>query len=153
MISRQEAARLKKQFWTTLGKYLAPIPGAEGLSVNWLNYKTGVRHLFFRMDANNEQASISIEFNHPDVQHRHKLFAKFILVKNIFQQAAGSDWTWEEEGRDDDGKPISRIITRLSGVHINQQSDWPAIISFLKTKMVGLDAFWASVKELMGPES
>ena len=45
---------------------MRPLPGANGDTINWLNYKTGIKHLYFRMDADNDQATIAIDLSHPD---------------------------------------------------------------------------------------
>ncbi len=65
--SKEQASQLRQAFWTALGQYLAPIPSAEGQKVNWVNYKTGIKHVYFRMQADHKKASISIEITHPDV--------------------------------------------------------------------------------------
>ena len=51
MFSRQEASQLRKEFWTAFGTYMKPVPSAEGEKVNWLNYKTGEKDVFFKMDC------------------------------------------------------------------------------------------------------
>lgn len=61
MYTRQEASKLKEEFWTAFGKYMSPIPSAEGLPINWVNYKTGVKDVSFFMEADNKQASIGIQ--------------------------------------------------------------------------------------------
>ena len=42
MYSRQEASQLRKNFWTSFGQYMRPLPNADGERVNWLNYKAAV---------------------------------------------------------------------------------------------------------------
>jgi hypothetical protein len=66
MYSKDQASQLKQQFWTTFGQYITPHPSAEGIKINWVNYKTGIKHLYFRMQAENRSASIAIEIAHPD---------------------------------------------------------------------------------------
>ena len=67
MFSKDEASRIRHEFWTTFGKYMAPVPSAEGLKINWINYHTRVKNLYFRMDAANRNAAISISIEHPDL--------------------------------------------------------------------------------------
>ena len=43
------------------GQYMRPVLNANDEEVNWLNYKTGARHIYFRMDAGKSVASISIQ--------------------------------------------------------------------------------------------
>ena len=65
MYSKEQISKLKTQFWTNFGQYMKPVPGASGMPVNWINYKTGIRHIHFKMDADNTKAVIAIEISHP----------------------------------------------------------------------------------------
>jgi hypothetical protein len=150
MYSKQEASLIRKDFWTSLGLYMRPLPGADGEPVNWLNYKTGIRHFYFRMDANNKIASIAIELHHPNSELRQHYFIQLQQLQSILVQETGEEWEWEPNSFDEDGKPFSRIGTSINGVNIFNKADWPAIISFLKPRMVALDAFWSLVKEAFG---
>ncbi len=66
MYSKDEASQLKQAFWTTFGQYISPILSTDGLKINWVNYKTGIKHLYFRMEADKQIATIAIEISHPD---------------------------------------------------------------------------------------
>ncbi|RZK28608.1 MAG: DUF4268 domain-containing protein, partial [Hymenobacter sp.] len=46
MYSKAEATQLRQAFWTTFGQYMAPVPSAEGWPTNWINYKTGLKHVY-----------------------------------------------------------------------------------------------------------
>ncbi|HKZ67100.1 MAG TPA: DUF4268 domain-containing protein [Chitinophagaceae bacterium] len=147
MYSKQEASQLRKKFWTQFGQYMRPLPCSKGEPINWLNYKTGIRHLYFRMDTDNKQATIAIELRHKDPLLQQYYFEKFRELKKIFQQTITEEWQWELHGSDEDGKLVSRISSTLKDVNIYYTNDWPAIISFLKPRMLALDNFWTLVKE------
>ena len=51
MFSKQHASQLRKEFWTVFGQYMSPINSYEGEKINWINYKTGVKGLQFKMHA------------------------------------------------------------------------------------------------------
>lgn len=148
MYSKEEASRLRQQFWINLGKYMKPIPSAEGLAINWINYKTGVKHVFFRMNAEKRDAIISIDITHPDKQIRKIYFDQFKALKILFNEALNEDWDWEEETTNDFGIPLSRISKKIDGVSIFNQNDWQALISFLKPRIIALDQFWTDVKPI-----
>jgi hypothetical protein len=38
---------------------MKPVPSASGQPVNWINYKTGIRNIHFKMDADNTSAVIA----------------------------------------------------------------------------------------------
>lgn len=146
MYSKQEAAGLKKKFWTALGQYLSPVLSAEGEKQAWLNYKTGEKHIHFRMQAGNKQATIGIELSHTDESLRQLYFEQFLQCKKLLEDAAGEEWIWQPDTIDEHGKTVSRIYTALRGVSVFKREDWPALISFFKPRMIALDEFWSRVK-------
>ncbi len=150
MYTRQEASQIRKKFWTSFGQYMRPIACANGDTINWLNYKTGIRHLYFRMDADKEAASIAIELRHSDEDQRNHMFAQLLQLKTILEETIGEQWSWQQEVKDEDGNIISRIYKTLPGVNIFNEADWSAIISFLKPRIIALDNFWEMVKDGFG---
>ncbi len=147
MYSRQEAAQLRQSFWTSFGLYMAPVPSAEGLKINWVNYKTGVKDLYFKMLAESGIACIAIVLAHSNEARRQEFFQQLLQVKNLLRDAVNEDWQWETLVQDENNKIISRIHTSLHAVSIFRKEDWPAMISFFKPRIIALDAFWTEVKD------
>jgi hypothetical protein len=148
MYSKDEASKIRQQFWIAFGKYMKPIPSAEGLTINWANYKTGVKHLFFKMNAEQRFTIISIDITHPDQGTRQLFFEQFKAFKTLLNEALGEDWIWQKEISDDFGVPLARISKIIDGVSIYNQQSWPASISFLKPRIIALDEFWTNVKPI-----
>ncbi|RYY59583.1 MAG: DUF4268 domain-containing protein [Chitinophagaceae bacterium] len=148
MYTREEASQVRKNFWTSFGQYMKPVKGAAGDTVNWLNYKTGVKHLYFRMDAGKRDAAVSIEISHPDSHLRAAMYQQLMSLKGLLEENTGEDWSWQADVYDEDGRLISRITTALENVNIFSSSDWPAIISFFKPRIIALDAFWSVARDL-----
>ncbi|SHM22904.1 DUF4268 domain-containing protein [Mucilaginibacter sp. OK098] len=146
MYSKDEASQLKQQFWTTFGQYISPQLSAEGLRVNWVNYKTGIKHVYFKMQADKRSASIAIELTHSDPGIQELFFEQFKEFKNILHATLDETWEWELHGIDESGKSISRIYKQIDGVSIFNKADWPALISFFKPRIIALDEFWNDVK-------
>lgn len=146
MYSKDQASQLKQAFWTAFGQYIAPQLSAEGLKINWVNYKTGVRHLFFKMQADNRSAFVAIEMAHPDHSIQELMYEQFQEFQKIIEDALGEDWQWELHTTDENGKTVSRISKTLKDVSIFRQEDWPALISFFKPGIIALDAFWCDAQ-------
>jgi hypothetical protein len=146
MYSKEEASKLKQQFWITFGKYLKPIPSAEGGEINWVNYKTGIKHIFFRMNANQREAKISIDIAHPDSVKREIYYNQFLAFKTILHETLGEEWIWEPAALNEVDATLSQISITLPDVNVFDQQSWPQLISFLKTRIIALDSFWADVK-------
>ena len=146
MYTKQQASELRQAFWTAFGQYMSPVLSAEGEKVNWINYKTGIKHLFFKMDADKKHAEISIEITHPDIEMQQLYYGHFIQLKNLFQNSMGEEWTWQLHTTNEFGKTISKIFTTLENVSIFKKEDWPKLITFYKQRMIALDEFWSSAK-------
>ena len=57
------------------------------------------------------------------------------------------EWDWELHTTDEHYKTVSRIVKHLPDVSIFKESDWPALISFLKPRLIALDEFWCDAKD------
>lgn len=147
MYTREEASRIKHAFWTTFGKYIALHPSSEGLKINWVNYHTGFKHVYFRMKADTRKASIAIELTHPDTEIQEMFFDKFRDLKIVLEGILQEEWTWDLHTLDEFGKTISRIYKETAPVNVMDQVQWPRIISFLKPRIIALDEFWNIAKE------
>jgi|SRR6188768_3913048 hypothetical protein len=147
MYSRREKSLMRKNFWTMFGQYMRPVLNANDEELNWLNYKTGARHIYFRLDATEEYASVAIELRHPETSRQEFYFEKFKRLERLFHQTMGEGWNWQLHMTDEDGKHVSRIRSHLNNVNVCNNNDWPAMISFLKPRVIALDQFWNLVKE------
>lgn len=146
MFSKQEASQLRKEFWTSFGQYMKPVPSFEGDKVNWLNYKTGEKDVLFKMDADNKKATIAIEMVHSDVEIQQMYYEQFLQLKSMFENIAGRDWMWNLHTSDESGKMLSKIYRQIDGVSIFNKNDWPSLISFFKPHIIALDKFWSNAK-------
>lgn len=146
MYSKEEASKIRQQFWITFGKYMKPIPAADGLPINWINYKTGVKNIFFKMNADQKYTTIAIELTAVDEIVRTIYFEQFEAFRTLLNDALGEEWEWEAYAVNEFGAPLSRISKTLSGSSIFNQQNWPTLISFLKPRIIALDQFWNDVK-------
>ncbi len=145
MYSKQQASQVRQEFWTAFGKYMQPILSSEGEKINWINYKTGAKHIYFRMDAA-KGASIAIEITHTDAQLQNEYFQRFLQLRSLFNEIISEEWNWETNVQDENGRSVSRISTQINNVNVFNKADWPTLISFFKPRIIALDEFWNEVK-------
>lgn len=147
MYTREEISRQKQAFWTAFGRYMQPVLSVEGGPVSWLNYKTGIAGISFKMDAERDHAVIMILLSHSNFTIQEAHYDQFKQLKSMLHELLGEDdWIWKPEGMEMAGKRITSISKTLRGMNVLNQSDWPAIISFLKPRIIALDLFWSMAK-------
>ena len=146
MFKREEASRMREGFWTAFGKYMSPIVSAEGMSINWVNYHTGLKDVYFRMDAGKKSAAISISMEHRDPGIQELYFAQFQELKTLLHSTLQEEWGWQLHLSVADDKVVSRIYKEISGVSVFNKDYWPELISFFKPRIIALDSFWENAK-------
>jgi len=144
--SKAEASQLRQAFWTAFGHYMAPVPSADGETTSWVNYKTRVKGVQFKLHADVRRASIAIELTQPDAGIRELFFEQFLALKNLLHETLGEEWTWEAQATTEHGQPLSRIYQELAPANVFNRDDWPALISFFKPRLIALDEFWSGAQ-------
>lgn len=139
-------AKIKQEFWTAFGQYMSPILSAEGEKTNWVNYKTGVKNVFFRTNVDENNAYVGIELKHPDMITNEEYFSRFLSYRSIFEKYIEEPWVWDPPFVDETGAVRSRIYKLSNQANLYDQAQWPEIISFLKPRLIRLDRFWSEVK-------
>lgn len=148
MYTKQEASAIRQAFWTTFGQYLSPIQGAGGNRINWVNYKTGIRNVFIKMDATGMETNIAIVLTHKERERQLGIYNKLLVMKPELENALKEEWIWDRDAYQE-GRMVCRIYKSLPGVNIFKKDDWPLMITFLKDRIIGLDRFWFNNKELL----
>jgi hypothetical protein len=144
--TREEASHLRQEFWTAFGRYMSPIPSAEGLKINWINYHTRIRDIHFRMDAGSKSASIAITIEHHDPGIQELYFDQFMELKELLHSTLEEEWNWQQTITLPDGRVISRIFKDLPSVSIFNKDQWSDLISFFKPRIIALDNFWENAR-------
>jgi hypothetical protein len=147
MYGRKEISLTRTKFWTTFGQYMRPVPGAAVERINWLNYKTGIKGVYFRMTFGNSNATISLELHQDDDTRRAYYFEELLRYKSLLNDNHPDHWIWEKYKVNEYGRPVSWIYQKLDQVNIFNEEDWPKVISFLKLRLIILDKFWQEVKD------
>ena len=83
MFSKEELKELRIDFWGRLEKQMDKIRNPHGSKVSWMNYNTSIRHLYFRMEADEEGARLCIDLQFPDSGIREIYYDQFLEFENL----------------------------------------------------------------------
>ena len=131
MFSKKELAQSRKEFWMVFGQYMSPVLSSEGEKINWINYKTGVKGLQFKMNVVQDIASIAIEINRSDIEEQKIIFEKLLQLKHILNNSLKEEWNWALHTPEESGKIVSKIYQERRGINIMR-----------KRRLAGVDLFF-----------
>ena len=146
MYSKAEASFITQKFWTNFGMYLSPVPSATLEKVNWVNYKTGIKGIIFKLDADKNTATVTVEIFLENTMLQHQYFNIFDNFATNLKKTDVDKWVFQKDYFQDNKGSVSIIVADLKNVNIFKEDDWPTMISFLKHHMLGLDKFWELYK-------
>jgi hypothetical protein len=139
--------KIREEFWTKFGQFMALHPAASGERVSWLNYKTGVRHIHVRIAVEADHVYFGIEVSAPDLTNRDILYRQLLSDIHLLVACGGPGWKYNQQ-HTSGGRTVSALYQEISGVNVFIKSDWPAIISFLKRLLLCFDQFWTDHRDL-----
>ena len=149
MFSKAEARERRQAFWTTFGVYMRKHKPTNHPKTKWVNYRTGVRDLYFRLVADGRKAQVCIELQHKDEGIRALFYEQWKELRRVFESITSEEWTWVEEVYDPETyRTLSRIYVEKEGLNHFVKEDWTELFQFFEKHMVPLDEFWGEFQEV-----
>ena len=147
MWSKEEAKERKIEFFTNFGVYMKKYVPEFGEKIRWVNYRTGIKSIRFKIESHKKHSLVCIDIIHKDEGIRELFFEQFQEFKKLLS-ANMDTLNWVKKYRIDSGIYITRIYTELNGPSINQKSEWGDIYRFFEKNLVALHEFWELSKEV-----
>lgn len=117
----------------------------------WVNYKTGVKDVYFRLKLDKSTAQVSIELQQKDEGIRELYYQQFEELKKVFTDIVG-EWNWESnviyQTNLGNYLELSSISISLNGVNLYNKETWQKTFHFFEEHIVKLDEFWADFNEI-----
>lgn len=127
MFSKEEAARLRKEFWTSYGK---------SFPRKWLLYNTKIKGFSFKFYADNKTAMVMLDIEPLSETKRELLYEQVAALKKVFLESYISEAIFDQHHYLDSGKLISRIYVRLEEkFSIYNKNTWGVAFDFFNKNM------------------
>ena len=141
MWSKEEARNRNIRFYTNFGVYMKKHAGEYGEKIRWVNYRTGVNSIRFKIEAFKNTSRVCIDIVNKDEGVREIFFEQFEEFKTLLSNSMDK-LDWVKEYRVDTEIYITRIYAELKGPSINKESDWGEIYKFFEKNILALHEFW-----------
>ena len=138
MFSKEEAQKLKKEFWTAF---------AASNSRKWILYNTKIKDFTFKFYVDNKKAQVLLDIEPKDDKNRIIYYEKVESLKDLLLQDYLPDAIFERDFHLSTGKVISRIWVEKTGLSMNNKNHWPEIFDFFSEKMEAFEYFFFEHEE------
>lgn len=134
MFSKEEAAQIRKNFWTTFGK---------SFPRKWIKYNTQIKGFSFKFVAERQQAMVVLDIEHPDEIYNQLLFEQLQSLKTILTEEFLPEVIFDDEYELESGKIIHRIyVPYPNKFSIYNKDSWKTCFEFFVESMNQFELFF-----------
>lgn len=133
MFSKEEALRIKKEFWTEF---------AHTYPRKWLLYDTKIKDFSFKFYVDNKKAQVTLDIEPRDEEKRKIYFEKIESLKTIFLEDYLPEAIFDRNFHLDTGKVISKVWVEKTGISLFNKNTWPEIFDFFYENMDQFERFF-----------
>jgi hypothetical protein len=140
MFSKEEAAQLRKLFWTSFGK---------SFPRKWLLYNTKIKGFAFKFMADRKKAMVCLDIEHPEEIANELLFDQMLSLKTLLENEMPEvifDNSYELES----GKLIHRIYVPFEQkFSIYNKNTWRDCYEFFVDEMSKFELFFYEYEDFI----
>lgn len=140
MFSKDEAARLRKEFWTSFGK---------SFPRKWLLYNTKIKGFSFKFVADRKKAFVCLDIEHPEEIANELLYDQMISLKALLETEI-PEVIFNAEYELESGKKIHRIYVPFEGkFSVYNKNNWRDCYEFYVETMPKFELFFYEYEDFI----
>jgi hypothetical protein len=142
MFSKEESAKIRKEFWTSFGK---------SFPKKWLLYNTNIKGFTFKFVADRKKALICLDFEHPDEIANELLYDQLLALKNILISEYLPNVIYDDAYElAASGKIIRRIyVNHEVKFSIHNKNTWRDCYEFFVENMTKFEVFFYEYEDII----
>lgn len=149
MFSKEEAKKLREEFWDQFKRMSSGGRARKKLPGNWMLDQTGIKALKLRFHVDRQVAQVGIDLETRNMDKRIELYEKLESLKKLLEEAMESPLNWELEYIRENGKSVSRIYLQREGIDIYKRDTWTGAHQFMYDNMMKLEAFYGEYRDFL----
>lgn len=140
MFSKEEAAQLRKEFWTSFGK---------SFPRKWLLYNTKMKGFSFKFVADRKKALVCLDIENPD-ELVNLLYYDQLLSLKVLLETALPEVIFDDEYELESGKKIHRIYVPFKReFSIHNKNTWRDCFEFYVAIMNKFELFFHEYEDVI----
>ncbi|WP_297802575.1 DUF4268 domain-containing protein [uncultured Polaribacter sp.] len=140
MFSKEESAKLRKEFWTSFGK---------SFPKKWLLYNTKIKGFSFKFVADRKKAMVCLDIENPEELINLLYFDKMISLKSLLENELPRI-IFNEDYELESGKKIHRIYVPFEGkFSVYNKNTWRDCFEFYMETMPKFETFFFEYEDFI----
>ena len=140
MFSKEESARLRKEFWTSFGK---------SFPRKWLLYNTKIKEFAFEFLADRKKAMVCFDIENPDELTNLMYYNQMLSLKSLLENEI-PEVIFDNNYELENGKVIHRIyIPHQQKFSIYNKNSWRDCYEFLYETMSKFELFFLEYEDFI----
>lgn len=140
MFSKEESARLRKEFWTSFGK---------SFPRKWLLYNTKIKGVSFKFLADRKKAMVCFDFENPDELTNLMYYDQMLSLKSLLENEI-PEVIFDNNYELENGKVIHRIyIPHQQKFSIYNKNSWRDCYEFFYETMNSFELFYLEYEDII----
>ncbi|GGW31389.1 DUF4268 domain-containing protein [Arenibacter certesii] len=142
MFSREEAKKLRQDFWISFGK---------SFPRKWILHRTKIKDFSFKFHFEAKNAMVSMDIENQDLEKRLEMWERLESLRSILESVYLPNVQFNDSYVLSNGKEISRIWVSKPNVSIYNKNTWQETMEFLRDNMDKLEAFYMEYEDILNP--
>ena len=140
MFSKEEAAQLRKEFWTSFGK---------SFPRKWLLYNTKIKGVAFKFLADRKKAAVCLDIENPDEVVNLLYYDQILSLKTLLENEL-PEVIFDDAFVLDNGKKIHRIFVPFDKkFSIHNKNTWRDCYEFYVETMNTFELFYYEYEDVI----
>jgi len=140
VFSKEESARLRKEFWTSFGK---------SFPRKWLLYNTKIKGVAFKFLADRKKAMVCFDFENPDELTNLMYYDQMLSLKSLLENEI-PEVIFDNNYELENGKVIHRIyIPHQQKFSIYNKNSWRDCYEFFYETMSKFELFFLEYEDFI----
>lgn len=141
MFTKEEAAVIRKHFWTSYGK---------SFPRKWLLYNTKIKGFSFKFYADKKSAMVILDIEPKSEAKRERLFQQVAALKNVTKEDYIPEIIFDANYTLETGKVVSRVYVQLEEkFNIYNQNTWGPAFQFFNKNMEQFELWFYEFEEFI----
>ena len=120
MLPKEERKALNEAFWAGFKTHMRACMSSSGRRINWINYPTGVKDVYMRMEVDAHGVRLCFDVQPKDDGIRSIIWEQMTELKAVMDSTMGTEAIWVESSHYWNGRLISRIKWENPALNFNK---------------------------------